>query len=45
VNEGWRWTTTILVALGLGCLLVVLMFLVVLAATFASIAYTLARNR
>jgi len=38
VNEGWSWATAILVALGLGCLLVGLIFVGVLVATFLSVA-------
>ena len=45
MNQGWSWATAIMLALGAGCLLVILMTLVVLAATFLSIAYTLSRPR
>jgi len=45
VNEGWSWATAILVVLGLGCLLVGLIFVGVLLATFLSVAYTLQRSR
>jgi hypothetical protein len=45
VNEGWRWTTVLTLSLALGCLLVAVLVVVVLGATFLSIAWTLTRPR
>jgi len=45
VNEGWTWATALAVCAALGCLIVGVMLVSVVVATFVSLAYTLARSR
>lgn len=45
MNAGWSWATAVMLALGLGCLLLVGIFGVVLGGLLLSVAWTLTRSR